>query len=195
MRIKTRLLLLSISVAAVFAATLVGMIYANNKIDLVLLSSQKAYAIVNDVSELNRLATGITKTSLTRVQQQWDIKLTSLRQTINDYHGATDTVTSINQELDQLNETFDKLMLIFHEELSFGFSGDFTQAKFYRLNHLTVLLHSLSTRADRLATTNFDRVRDVQRKRDIALTTLGVLWSIAIAIRSEERRVGKECRL
>ena len=182
MRIKSRLIILFTSVATVCIATLGGMLYADHRIDQVLLSSQKAYAIVNEVSELNRLATEISQGGIHRIQQQWDIKSTSLRQTINEYKEEKDTVISMNQELTQLGETFDKLMLIFYEELSLDFSGDFTQAKFYRLNHLTVLLHSLSTRADRLATTNFDRVRDVQRKRDIALTTLGVLWSIAIAI-------------
>lgn len=182
MKIRTRLLILFASVAVVFVATLGGIFYADYQIDQTLYSSKNAYEIVNRVSGLNRLVTEISNSGLQRIRQQWGAMSVSLRVAL-DRHLERDTdIASMTQELGQLDTAFQKLMDMYAEEKEQGFSVDFSEAKKYRLNNISVLLHSLSNKADTIATDNFKRVRDVQLARDTFLLSIGVLWCIAVAL-------------
>mgnify|MGYP000300743730 CR=1 FL=1 len=181
MKVKTHILVLLCSVVAVIGATLGGMLYADHKIEQAIMTSQKAYGIVREVASLNRLATEVNQAGIQRVQQQWKRKTTTLQQAIADYPGEADATTAMAHELRQLDETFNKMLTLYQNALKSEFTGDFTQARFYRLNHISVLLHTLASLADRVANRNFTRVHTLQRYRDIFLVSLGGIWLLAIS--------------
>lgn len=182
MRIRTRLIILLVSTTAIFVATVGGIFYADYKIDQGLASTREAYSIVTQVAQLNRLGIEVNATGLPRVKRQWSRKVVALRKSIEAYDGASQTVARMLRELTQLEMTFKEIARIYREESSPGFSGDFSKARFYRLNHLTVLLHSLSTMAERVATENVARAKADQQKRDIWLAAIGVILFIAAVV-------------
>ncbi len=182
MRIKTRLVFLFTSVAVVVTATLCGMFYAEHKIDEALSLSRKAYVIVHSVSELNRLATEINNSGIPRIHMQWDKKMPSLWKALGEYQGDTETTARLHREVALLDSTFSKLIKTFDNQTPSNISANFSQARIYRLNHLTVLLHSISTLADNIAKKRYEQIQSVQEKRNLFLLACGAVWCVMVII-------------
>jgi len=182
MRIKTRLVILFSVATIILIASLAGTLVADIAVEKALRSNQKAYNIVNEVSQINRLGTEISITGLPRIQQQWQWKMTALRKAISDYGGDPETVKSMNRDLDQLEPTFRQMQKIIALESSHGFTGNLSSAKFYSRNHLTVLLHALSSKAHRIATDNHRKILELQSRKDNFLIAMCIAWCLVAAL-------------
>ena len=187
MRIKTRIILLFASVVVVIAATLSGMLYAEFKINQALLSSRSVYAIVSQTSQLKRLATEISNAGISRLQAQWAKNTAALKQAISSHHGDETITAEMRREVAQLDEVFSSLAAAFDGPEKTGRIADDGQGHLYRINHLTMLLHSISTLADRIAAKSHTRIQWVQKQRDrVIIGSLTVwcgfilLWCIAL---------------
>lgn len=180
MTIKTRIFVLLVSVVAFCVATLAGMVYVDSKIKKAMDSNQQTYKLINEVASLNRLATEMNRAGVVRVKQQWKMKIASLNDAINEHPAEAKTIETMLHELRQLDATFSKMLEMYEKEIRSDFSGNFTQARFYRLNHISILLNSLASLANDIAFKNLERVHALQGKRDILLSSLGVAWLIAI---------------
>ncbi len=175
MKIKTRLLVIFISVATTCVATLTGMLYAEHRIETALESTNKAYGIVDGVSSLVGLATEINKAGLDRVQRQWKVKLKSLNSAILEYQSAPEATEKMARDLTRADATFRELVLMMEREIQEGLAMNFMRARLSRYNHLTVLLNNLSTTAKLLADKNYVHVQKVQKSRDFIFALLGTL--------------------
>ena len=178
MRIKTRLAILLFVAAAVLIASLAGTLLADFAVEKALKSSQKAYNIVNEVSQINRLGTEISFSGLPRIQQQWQWKMAALRKAIGEYEGDPETVRSMSRDLDQLDPTFRQLQKIIESESTQGSTANFSRAKFYSRNYLTVLLHALSSKANRIATENNRSILELQSRKDTFLIVISIVWCL-----------------
>ncbi|MDD3310786.1 histidine kinase [Pseudodesulfovibrio sp.] len=182
MRIKTRLVILFSVAAVILIASLAGTMIADVAVEKALRSNQKAYNIVSEVSQINRLGTEISSSGLPRIRRQWQWKMSALRKAIGEYEGDSETVTSMIRDLDQLEPTFKQMQKIIELESTQGFTGNFSGAKFYSRNHLTVLLHALSSKAHRIATENHRRILELQSQKDTFLIFVCAAWCLVAAL-------------
>ncbi|WP_203529431.1 ATP-binding protein [Pseudodesulfovibrio sp. JC047] len=176
---------------AVFsAATLIGMMYVDSSIEKAMDSSQEAYQLVNEVASLNRLATEMNKAGIVRIKQQWKMKIDSLHTAIKKHPAEPQILSKMLHQVQQLDVTFTKMLAMYEKEVASDFSGNFTQARFYRLNHISILLKSLASLVNEIAVKNYDRVRVLQQNRDYFLGAVGLAWFFALAFWSYTLWIG-----
>lgn len=176
MRIKTRIILLFVSVIVVIAPTLGGMLYAELEINQALRANKSVYAIVSQTSQLKRLATEISSAGISRLQAQWGKNATTLEQAIDAHHGDEKIIGEMKGELAQLDEVFSSLAGAFDGRKPVARIADNGQGNLYRINHLTMLLDSISTLADRIAAKSHARIQWVQERRDRVIIGCLTLW-------------------
>lgn len=181
MSIRTKILILYLSVAVTCTATLGGMVVAENQIRSALLSSQQAYTIMSEVSALVGLATEINKAGLQRVQRQWATKRSDLETAIDEHIGDQHILKSMRNELVQADTTFRELIQLMEREISSPPELDFSSARMIRYNHLTRLLSNLSSLAKIMGDQEVNRVQSVQRSRDFALLILACALCVVLS--------------
>lgn len=173
---------LLLSVAVLFTATLWGIVQADKDIESALARTRNGYSIVTAVSKLNRLSTEIHAGGLRRIQSQWAVQIQLLRTVIGASGEDSVAIDQMTHDIDHVETTFNELIKIYLTEQSSPGEGDYRDAKFYRVNNLSILLYSLSSSADRLAARSFAQAHQVQETRSRFLLCLGLLWSVAVAI-------------
>ncbi|MEH0020724.1 MAG: HAMP domain-containing protein [Desulfobacter sp.] len=183
MRIRTRLNLLFTSVTVVVGISLAGMFYAEFEISNSMTASRNAYSIVNEVSQLNRIATEISAAGIPRLQHIWVEKSASLRWAIHAYQGNDKIIAKMESEVEQLDNVFNMLVATFDSRaLPDAANVDFDQARMHRVRRLTEMLQSVSGLADRIATESHAHIREVQKRRNFFLSGSLVLWCSFILI-------------
>lgn len=168
------------SVIVVIAATLGGMLYAELKINQALRAGKSVYAIVSQTSQLERLATEISSTDIPRIQAQWGKNAAALEQAIDAHRGDEKIIEEMKQEVAQLDEVFSSLAGAFDGREAVAGIADDGQGNLYRITHLTMLLHSISTLADRIAAQSHARIQWVQEKRDQLIIGCLTVWCVFI---------------
>lgn len=164
------------SVVVVIAATLGGMLYAELKINQALRASQSVDAIVSRTSHLKRLATEISRSGISRLQAQWDKNAAALEQAIDAHRGDEKIIGEMKVEVAQLDGVFSILAGAFDGREPVTRIADDGQGHLYRINHLSMLLHSISTLADRIAAKSHARIQWVQERRDRLIIGGLTLW-------------------
>lgn len=164
------------SVSVMIAATLGGMLYAELKINQALRAGKSVYAIVSRTSQLERLTTEISRAGISRLQAQWGKNAAALKQAIDAHRGDEKIIGEMKREVAQLDEVFSRLAKAFDGREPVVRVADDGQGHLYRINHLAMLLHSISTLADRIAAQSHARIQWVQERRDRAIIGLLTIW-------------------
>ncbi|MCG8553459.1 MAG: hypothetical protein MI799_23895, partial [Desulfobacterales bacterium] len=187
MGIKTRISLLFASIIVVIIAIMGSILYAEVKINQALLAGRSVYAIVTQTSQLKRLATEISNGGISRLQGQWARKTAALRHAVGSHRGDEVIMEEMHSEMIQLDAVFSSLTAGFDDRGQARKIVDGDQGYLFRINHLSMLLHSISTLADSIAAQSHERIQRVQQIRDrVILGGLGIwagfifIWGIAL---------------
>ncbi len=181
MKLKTNLTALAASVILVLIITGSGLVYTEREIDNALSANKTITLIVNEVFQLNRLAADINRAGIPRTRLQWQWKMDGLETLASRFSQGDAAVGKMRVEMVQLNLILKGYMQTCEDVFSLGSRDSFNRAIQFRVQSLTMYLHSMSSLTQELWVESYAHVRKVRGKQSTFLIVSVGTWCILLA--------------
>lgn len=180
MKLKTNLTALAASVILVLIITGSGLVYTEREIDNALSANKTITLIVNEVFQLNRLAADINRAGIPRTRLQWQWKMDALETLASRFSQDDATVDKMRVEMVQLNLMLKGYMQTFEDVFALGSRDSFNRAIQFRIQNLTMYLHSMSSLTQELLVESYAHVQKVRGKQRTFLVVSVASWFILL---------------
>jgi len=180
MKLKTNLIVLAASVILVVIITGSTLVYTEREIDTALSASNTITLIVNEVFQLNRLATNINRAGIRRTRLQWQWKMDTLETLVSNFPRGDASVDNMRTEMVQLNLILKGYLQTCEDVFSLGSRDSFTRAIQFRIQNLTTYLHSMSSLTQALLDESYAHIRKVRGKQRSFLAASVAAWCILL---------------